>query len=170
VIIFWEYTMKSIFFFLICLFGLLQISTAQERIAVLPFRNMDGLLSLTPLCAKLADTVAAELAKTDPQEKYIHVVPSDSVNEVLASLNLDPQNPQYDSDMWKAVAMLNITRVVSGGFNLQGDKLLVNAYIYEVTTKLADPTHQAKNLFKPKDQIMEIIPKIIKKLSPAFVR
>lgn len=162
--------MKSIFFFLICLFGLLQISTAQERIAVLPFRNMDGLLSLTPLCAKLADTVAAELAKTDPQEKYIHVVPSDSVNEVLASLNLDPQNPQYDSDMWKAVAMLNITRVVSGGFNLQGDKLLVNAYIYEVTTKLADPTHQAKNLFKPKDQIMEIIPKIIKKLSPAFVR
>jgi hypothetical protein len=98
------------------------------------------------------------------------VVPSDSVNEVLASLNLDPQNPQYDSDLWKAVAMLNIRRVVSGGFNLQGDKLLVNVYIYEVTTKLPDPVNQAKNLFKPKDQIMEIIPKIIKKISPAFVR
>lgn len=162
--------MKSILLFLISLFGFLQTASAQERIAVLPFRNMDGLLSLTPLCAKLADTVAIELTKTDPQEKFIHVVPSDSVNEVLASLNLDPQNPQYDSDMWKAVAMLNITRVVSGGFNLQGDKLLVNAYIYEVSTKLADPTHQAKNLFKPKEQIMEIIPKIIKKISPAFVR
>lgn len=162
--------MKSILLFLISLFGFLQTASAQERIAVLPFRNMDGLLSLTPLCAKLADTVAIELTKTDPQEKFIHVVPSDSVNEVLASLNLDPQNPQYDSDMWKAVAMLNITRVVSGGFNLQGDKLLVNAYIYEVSTKLTDPTHQAKNLFKPKEQIMEIIPKIIKKISPAFVR
>ena len=162
--------MKTILLFLISLFGFLQTASAQERIAVLPFRNMDGLLSLTPLCAKLADTVAIELTKTDPQEKFIHVVPSDSVNEVLASLNLDPQNPQYDSDMWKAVAMLNITRVVSGGFNLQGDKLLVNAYIYEVSTKLADPTHQAKNLFKPKEQIMEIIPKIIKKISPAFVR
>jgi len=146
------------------------ILVAQERIAVLPFRNMDGLLSLTPLCSQLADTVAVELAKTDPQEKFIHVVPSDSVNEVLASLNLDPQNPQYDSDMWKAVAMLNIRRVVSGGFNLQGDKLLVNVYIYEVTTKLPDAVNQAKNLFKPKDQIMEIIPKIIKKISPAFVR
>lgn len=144
--------------------------TAQERIAVLPFRNMDGLISLTPLCTKLADTVAAELVKADPQEKFIHVVPSDSVNEVLASLNLDPQNPQYDSDMWKAVAQLKINRVVSGLFNVQGDKLLVNAYIYEVATKLPDPTNQAKNLFKPKEQIMEVIPKIMKKILPAFVK
>lgn len=143
---------------------------SQERIAVLPFRNMDGLISLTPLCTKLADTVAAELIKADPQKKFIYVVPSDSVNEVLASLNLDPQNPQYDSDMWKAVAQLKINRVVSGLFNVQGDKLLVNAYVYEVATKLPDPTNQAKNLFKPKDQIMEIIPKLMKKIIPAFIR
>ena len=143
---------------------------SQERIAVLPFRNMDGLISLTPLCTKLADTVATELIKADPQMKFIYVVPSDSVNEVLASLNLDPQNPQYDSDMWKAVAQLKINRVVSGLFNVQGDKLLVNAYVYEVATKLPDPTNQAKNLFKPKDQIMEIIPKLMKKIIPAFIR
>ena len=92
---------------------------AQKRIAVLPFRNMDGNLALSPWCVKLSDSLATMLRQADSTSKNYIVVPQDSVAEVLASLNLDPMNPQYESDLWKAIAMLHVERAITGNFNIQ---------------------------------------------------
>lgn len=94
-------------------------------------------------------------------------MPQDSVEAILASLNLDPMNPQYQSDMWKAVDALNVDRVIIGNFNIQAGKFLINAYIYDPTIKLPDPRYQAKDIFKSEDKIYECIPIITKRLRPA---
>ena len=145
------------------------ISSAQLRIAVLPFRNMDGNLALTQWCVKLSDSVATSLRLQDTSNKYYVVVPQDSVAEVLASLNINPVNPQYESDMWKAVAMLHIQRIITGNFNIQYGKMLINAYNYDVQTKLPHPIAQAKNLFKSQDKTLEVVPSIITKIIPGLI-
>ena len=137
---------------------------AQQRIAVLPFRNMDGNLALNTWCGKLSDSVAAGLRLHDTAGKYYFVVPQDSVAEILATLNLDPTNPQYESDMWKAVAMLNIQRVITGNFNVQSGKMLINCYNYDVETKMPNPVGQARNLFKSVEKPLETVPTIINKM------
>jgi hypothetical protein len=140
------------------------VSAQPQRIAVLPFRNMDGNLALNTWCAKLSDSIAAGLRLRDTSHTYYFVVSQDSVAETLATLNLDPTNPQYESDLWKAVSMLNITRVITGNFNVEYGKMLINCYNYDVETKIPNPVGQARNLFKPLDKPLETVPTIINKM------
>ncbi|MFN8359091.1 MAG: hypothetical protein U0264_04175 [Candidatus Kapaibacterium sp.] len=144
-------------------------ASAQKRIAVLPFRNMDGNLALTPWCAKLSDSLATMLRQADSASKHYTVVPQDSVAEVLASLNLDPTNPQYESDLWKAIAMLHVERAITGNFNIQYGKMLINAYNYDVQTKIPHMS-QAKNLFRTQDKTLDAVPAILNKLLPGLMQ
>lgn len=159
-----KYMKKFIFLIVVSIAVCTGYASSQERIAVLPFRNMDGNLALNHWCAKFSDSVAAGLRLRDTASKYYFVVQQDSVAETLAMLNLDPTNPQYESDMWKAVAMLKITRVVTGNFNVQSGKMLINCYNYEVATKLPNPIGQARNLFKSLDKPLETVTTIVNKM------
>lgn len=144
-------------------------ATAQERVAVFPFRNMDGQLEYNIWRDRLSDSLAIALQQEDIEHKAFYIVPNDSVAEVLAAMNLDPNNPQYESDKWKAAAQLNITRVITGNFNIQsGGKMSLNVYIYDIETKLPDVNHQVKNLYRDIDKVLETIPKMVKKLLPAL--
>jgi hypothetical protein len=71
--------------------------------------------------------------------------------------------------MWKAMEILKIERVITGNFNVQAGKLLINAYVYYTELKLAHPKYQVKNLFKTEDQVLSVIPLIHKKLRQAIL-
>lgn len=144
-------------------------TVAQERVAVFPFRNMDGQMEYNIWRERLSDSLAISLEKEDSEHKAFYIVPSDSVAEVLAAMNLDPNNPQYESDKWKAAAQLNVSRVITGNFNIQsGGKMSLNVYIYDIETKLPDINHQVRNLYRDIDKVLETIPKMVKKLLPAL--
>ncbi|MEJ5286448.1 MAG: hypothetical protein CH6_2233 [Candidatus Kapaibacterium sp.] len=145
-------------------------SFSQLRIAVLPFQNMDGDLSLNLLSYQLQDSVAKLLHQYDSTQKYFVIIPADSIDFLVSQFNLDPTNPQYPTDMWKAVKMLNADAVISGTFNRKAERILINAYIYDVNTKLAYPDHQARDIFKPEDKVMEAVPIIVKKLLPGLIQ
>ncbi len=160
--------MLSIFYDFSIAFFLFSFS--QLRIAVLPFQNMDGDLSLNLLSYQLQDSVAKLLHQYDSTQKYFVIIPADSIDFLVSQFNLDPTNPQYPTDMWKAVKMLNADAVISGTFNRKAERILINAYIYDVNTKLAYPDHQARDIFKPEDKVMEAVPIIVKKLLPGLIQ
>jgi TolB-like protein len=139
-----------------------------KRIAFLPFQNMDGNMVLNIYCYQLQDSLSKAFALADPEEKYYHIIPSDSVDGLLAEMNLDPNNPQYATDMWKAAKMLAVEYVVTGNFNMQAKRLLINAYVYDVITKLPDPDHQARDLFKKEEQVLSAVSVMLKQLKPFF--
>lgn len=143
---------------------------AQLRIAVLPFQNMDGDLTLNLLSYRLQDSVANLLRQYDSTQKHFVIIPSDSIDYLVSQFNLDPTNPQYPTDMWKAVKMLQADAVISGTFNRKAERILINAYIYDVQTKLAYPDYQARDIFKPEDKVMEAVPIIVKKLLPGLLQ
>lgn len=141
---------------------------SQVRIAVLPFQNMDGKIEKNIICYELQDSIFKKLKLIDPDSKYYYVVPADSVEDVLATLNLDPSNPQYTSDLWKAVKILNIKKVVSGNFNIQGEKILLNGYIFDARMKLADPKNQIRDIFKDEINVLEAVDLIVDSIIPAI--
>jgi len=162
--------MKKIIRFFICLFTFFPfIVLAQIRVAVLPFQNMDGDLTLNILSYRLQDSVANLLRQYDSTQKHFVIIPSDSIDLLVSQFNLDPTNPQYPTDMWKAVKLLNANAVISGTFNRKAERILINAYIYDVNTKLAYPDYQARDIFKPEDNVMEAVPIIVKKLLPGLL-
>lgn len=150
---------------LIGVFGL----NAADRVAVFPFYNMDGNLDYEMWSYDLQDSLAKKLALDDPDELNYRIVPVDSVEIILAEFNLDPTNPEYESDMWKAAEALNVKRVVSGDFIKQSGKFVVNAFVYDVHLKLPHPQYQAKNLFKPEERLYSVIPIIAKRLRQAVI-
>lgn len=156
----------------ILLFSILIISTftlhSQTRIAVLPFQNMDGNIDFNILCYDLQESLTSSLIDSEGHGKDFYIVPSDSVEAVLSELNLDPSNPQYKSDLWKAVQLLNIKKVVVGNFNKESDKFLINTYVYDVKMRMAFPNNQAKDIFKTREQIMEAIPEIVTAILPGL--
>jgi len=156
------------FFILFSLF-LPVLIFAQIRVAVLPFQNMDGDLTLNVFSYKLQDSVANLLRQYDSTQKHFVIIPSDSIDLLVSQFNLDPTNPQYPTDMWKAVKLLNVNAVISGTFNRKAERILINAYIYDVNTKLAYPDYQARDIFKPEDKVMEAVPIIVKKLLPGLL-
>lgn len=143
-------------------------SNAQIRIAVLPFNNADGRMDYNVWCYNLQDSLAKSLHEKDPQEQYYRVVPIDSIEALMAEMNIDPSNPQYASDMWKAVEKLNCQKVITGNFNVQGSKFLLNAYIYIPELKLADPRFQVKDVFKDMDKFYEAVPIMCRKFCPGL--
>lgn len=141
---------------------------SQTRVAILPFQNMDGNIDYNVLCYDLQESLTNALIEADDSGKEYYIVPADSVEMVLSELNLDPSNPQFKSDLWKAVQMLNIKKVVVGTFNKQSDKFLINTYIYDVKMRMAYPNNQAKDIFKTREEILEAIPEIVAAIQPGL--
>lgn len=133
---------------------------AQQRLAVLPFKNLDGNLDYNIWCYNLQDSLSKSLKNTDPDEKNFRIVPIDSVEMALAEFNLNPDNPQYFTDLWKAVKKLNVAKVVSGEFNVQGETIIINAKIYDVKLKLPLPNNQARDVFRKVINTYDAVPEI----------
>lgn len=143
-------------------------SSAQVRIAVLPFRNMDHDIKYNVWCIEFADSLRSALLAADPAGVSYHIVPADSIEMAIAALNLDPTNPQYESDMWKAVRGMGVRKAVQGNFQLRGERVLINCYVYDMESMLADQTNQAKDLYKMPTTYLEAIRPIVKRISPAL--
>ncbi len=142
---------------------------AQNRIAVLPFQNMDGKFEYNEWCYSLQDSLFKVLVAADSDEANYRVVPIDSVEAALADLNLDPANPQYFTDMWKAIAKLNVKKVVSGSFIVEGNSMLIKAAVYDVKLKLPHPKFQATNIFKDIDKVFDAIEEILNVVKPGVM-
>lgn len=143
-------------------------ASSQTRIAVLPFRNMDHDIKYNVWCLQFADSLRSALQAQDPTGSAYSIVPADSVEMAIAALNLDPNNPQYESDMWKAVRSLGVKKAVQGNFQLRGERVLINCYIYDMDSMLADQTNQAKDLYKMPTTYLEAIRPIVKRISPGL--
>ncbi|GMV54168.1 MAG: hypothetical protein AMXMBFR68_19600 [Ignavibacteria bacterium] len=150
--------------------GFLLPAVAQTRVVVLPFRNMDGEVSLNVWSFDLADSLRRMLVNTDPAQTAFVMIPQDSVDLVTSEFNLDPTNVQFESDVWRAVAKLKADKVVQGNFFRRGGRVLMNAYVYDVEFKMADPEYQAKNLYKTPETVLDVVPDMAKKLYPALLK
>lgn len=145
-------------------------AVAQTRVAILPFRNMDGHIGRNPWTTQLSDSLTKAVLAIEPTQTKFMVIPADSVEMAISELNLDPTNPQYESDIWKAVSTLGAAKVVQGNFFLQGDRVLLNVYVYDIATKMADPVNQAKNIYKSPTTFLEAIRPMAKKIHPALMQ
>ncbi len=148
------------------------LAFSQTRIAVMPLENMDGKMEKNIWCYQIQDSIykvlVANLKKDDPEGKKYQVVSQEEIEDELAKLNIDPSNPQYKSDMWKALANLKVKKVILGNFNLKGDKFLLNFYIYDVKMKLANQEYQIRDLFRNESELYSIVPEVIAALYPFF--
>lgn len=142
---------------------------AQTRVVVLPFRNMDGEIRYNVWSQQLSDSLTKDLLAADPVQSKFVVIPHDSVEMAISELNLDPTNPQYQSDVWKAVKGLGAVMVVQGNFFLRGDRVLMNAYVYDMSTRMSHSTCFAKDIYKTPTTYMEAVPFMAKKLYPALL-
>lgn len=142
-------------------------SFAQTTIAVLPFRNMDGNINLDMYSSKLSDSLYKEIEKIST-ELGIKLITNEQVEKAINSLKEGEAHPNYEATMWKAAELLGTNKVVSGTFNMQNDRLLVNAYIYDSKLRMQDPQNKAVNLFKAPAAVFEVIPIIVRKLKPGL--
>jgi TolB-like protein len=149
-------------------FALSLAAAAQVRVVVLPFRNMAHDIKYNPWNYQFADSLRSALLEADPSGTTYQIVSADSVELALADLNLDPDNPQYESDMWKAVRNLKAQKAVQGNFQLRGDRVLINCYIYDMESMLADATNQAKDIYKSPTTFLEAIRPIVKRILPGL--
>lgn len=162
--------MSYIFSFCLAFIVLATDVCAQIRVVVLPFRNMDGEISLNVWSYELADSLRNQLLAKDPAQTVFMMVDQDSVEMAISELNLDPSNVQYESDVWRAMEQLHVQRVVQGNFFRRGERVLMNAYVYDVEYKMADPEFQAKDIYKTATTYLTAVPTIVKKLYPALLK
>lgn len=141
----------------------------QERVAVLPFYNMDGKEELNAFCYQLQDSLSKELIVNNNGEIKFYIVPNDSIELVLAEMNFDPNSPSYKDDLWKALEKLKCKKAVIGELQQQGSKLVVNASLCIVEMRLPIPQYQMRNLFVKPEEIYKVIPPICKKLLPGVI-
>ncbi len=142
--------------------------SAQVRVAVLPIKNLDGNLQLLTYSYAIADSLRALLAEHPEHGKTFVVIPADTMEQALAEFNLDPTSPQFESDLWRAIAKLNCAYAITGSFEITGGRMVLNLYAYDVKTKLADQTNAARNLFKTPENIFQVLPIAVRKLVPAL--
>ena len=143
-------------------------ASAQLRVIVLPFRNMDGKIDYNIWQYELADSLRNTLHAMDPNEEHFHIVDPDSVEMAIAEFNLDPTNAQYESDVWRAVDLIGADKVIQGNFFLRGERVLMNAYVYDVEFKMADQVNKAKDIYKTPSSYLKAVKKMAKLLYPGL--
>lgn len=153
---------------LLTLFAVTVATMAQVRVAVLPVKNSTGNLKLLSYSYAIADTLRTLLAAHPDNGKTFFVIPADSIEQALAEFSVDPSSPQYESDLWRAIARLQCKYAITGSFDVTGERMVLNLYVYDVATKLADQTHAARNLFRAPEKIFEVLPRAVKQLVPAL--
>lgn len=157
---------KIIIIFLFVTFG--SSLFAQSRVAILPFRNMDGNMQFNKYNYSLQEELYKAFSEKDKDAKKMYIVPADTIEAALAGINLDPNNPQYQSDVWKVLESLNIKEAILATFNIQAERFLINCFIYDVKTKLPYLEFQAKDIFKSEKNVSDCIPVIVKRLYPYY--
>lgn len=160
---------STLLIFVAIAFGSANFAACQNRIAVLPFQNMDGKFEYNEWCFTLQDSLSSALHLADIEETNYRIVPADSVEAALAELNLDPANPQYLTDMWKAITKLNVKKVVCGSFIIESGSILLKAAVYDVKLKLPHPKYQATNIYKDLNNAFEAIEEILKVVKPGMM-
>lgn len=160
---------STLFIVVAIFFATANLAISQNRIAVLPFQNMDGKFEYNEWCFTLQDSLSSALHLADLEEVNYRIVPADSVESALADLNLDPSSPQYLTDMWKAISKLNVKKVVCGSFIIESGSILIKAAVYDVKLKLPHPKYQATNIFKDLDKAFEAIDEILNVVKPGML-
>lgn len=144
-------------------------SNAFLRIAVLPFKNIDGNEEFNKWSVELQERLAAEIVNGDPEEYNYKVIPIDSIAAKVKEMQLDPHDNEYESKMWKIAESFEVDRVVSGTYIFEDGRLLINAFVYDIKLKLPHPEHQAKDLFVPPSKVDKVIPVIHKRLRQGII-
>jgi TolB-like protein len=160
--------MKKLFTYLIVILVCVSAAVSQPRIAIFPFQNMDGNMKFNIWCYNLQDSLSKALQAIEGASGMYYIIPADSVEILLTEMNIDPSNPQFETDMWVAAKKLNAKFVLSGNFNYQAERFLINAYIYNIRTKLAVTQYQARDIFKSEATIYESVNMITEALLPYF--
>lgn len=142
---------------------------APIKITVLPFTNLNGEFDRNIVAYDLQEAINAKLEELDSEGEF-ELVPLMDVELELSNLNLDPSNPQYESDLWKAVSNLGVKKVLLGSYDYKDGKYLINAYVYDARMKLAHPRFQSKDNFIDEDKVTELAEKIVNDLKGAILK
>lgn len=139
-----------------------------KKIAVLPFENLHGLIDYNQHCYELADSVARALQHLlkEHSNRYVVIEP-DSVDFVVLEYNLNPDNPQFQSDRWIVAEKLGAQLVVTGTVKVRYNKVFVNAAVYNIETKL--PEYEIKNLYTKEENYLELSEKIAKGIAEFLI-
>lgn len=163
--------MKKMFITIALILTCVTVNTySQVRVAFLPFLNSTGKIELNKWCYQLQDSLQKYFSGLEIDSKEVQIVPYDSIEIILADMNLNPSNPQFASDMWKVVENLHVNYVINGNFIIQAERFLINTYIYDVSMKLPVTSHQARDIFIPLDKVLAAIRPIGKKLQGFFIK
>ena len=142
---------------------------SQTKIAILPFSNLDGNADYNKYCYEIQDSLTKAFLNVDAEKKIIDVLSLEEVDNAMSDMNLDANAPNFDGEKWRVLEILQCDRVISGTFRVVGERFVVNAYIYYPATRVSDLVHQAKDIFKREDKILEVVPVITRRLSKAFI-
>ena len=109
------------------------------------------------------------MLKNDPAHERFYIIPQDSIDIALGELNLDPTNPQYQTDMWKAIKKMSANLVITGYFIVDGSEVIINAFIFDVKFKMPLPKYQARDVRVSKKNVLEAITEISEALLPGIL-
>lgn len=141
---------------------------AQDKIAILPFINADGDLTRQIVSYDLQDSLYKALLAEDPNGESYELITIDDIENTLAEFNIDPTNPEYESDMWKACKELGAKYVITGDYNFENGRYLIDCSIYLVKMKMPLPSPKAENIFKSENEVLAAIPEIVEALLPGL--
>ncbi|MDP8214597.1 MAG: CsgG/HfaB family protein [Candidatus Euphemobacter frigidus] len=99
-------------------------------ILVLPFENSTGLLKYEPLEKGLRDLIMADLS----QQEGITVVDRDKIKAITKELSLKFSGLIDRKHILRIGQVTGANLVLSGGFLLDQDKLIIDAHIYDIAT------------------------------------
>ncbi|MCK4818299.1 tetratricopeptide repeat protein, partial [bacterium] len=110
--------------------GSAQISPYKPSLAVVYFKNNTGDESLSYWREALSDLLISDLT----QSKYINVLSSDSLLNILKELNLlDAQNYSTD-DLFKIATKARVDNILLGNYARSGDEFRIYAFIKQLSS------------------------------------
>ena len=138
--------------------GPIQTSPSKPSLAVVYFKNNTGDESLSYWGEALSDLLTSDLT----QSKYIHVLSSEKLLNILKELDLlDVQNYSAD-DLFKIAAKARVDNILLGNYARSGDELRIHAFLKQLSSGEEIPLERVDG--KSEESFFSMVDELSKKV------
>lgn len=153
-------------------YGFVSAQTSTQAgptmVAVFPLKNLYDDAKYDELIWNYADSLVSYLNSKPGAGETFSLLPMDEIRDQMLALNVDPQAPAYETEIFKIVKALGAKKVIWGTYLVKYEKSNIDLVIIDAKTLMKDQKNIAQKIRAPFPESLSTVAAAGDKLLPGL--
>lgn len=143
-------------------------SAEPVTVAIFPLKNAYGEVKYDSLAWSYADSLFAYLNTQAGAGTVFTIIPMDDIRDQMLALNVDPNSPSYETEIFKIAKALGAKKVMWGSYLVKYEKANIEIKVIDAKTLMPDRKNIAEKIRAPFPEALSTVAEAGTKLLPGL--